>query len=100
MDSVRQNVVTAMPEVSPVEFRRVLGHLPTGVTVLAAFRPDDEPIGMAANSVTSVSLAPPMILLCPAKSSTTWPGIRAAGRFCINVMAEHHEGLCRRFAAR
>ena len=85
-------------EIEPDDFRRVLGHLPTGVTVLTAFGPDG-PVGMAANSVTSVSLAPPLVLVCPAKSSATWPAIRAAGRFCINVMAGHHEATARRFAA-
>jgi flavin reductase (DIM6/NTAB) family NADH-FMN oxidoreductase RutF len=53
---------------------------------------------MAANSVASVSLDPPMILLCPAKSSRSWPGIRDAGRFCVNVMAGHHEEIVRQFA--
>jgi flavin reductase (DIM6/NTAB) family NADH-FMN oxidoreductase RutF len=55
---------------------------------------------MAANSVTSVSLDPPLVLVCAAKSSTTWPGIRASGRFCLNVMAAGHEAICRRFAAK
>jgi flavin reductase (DIM6/NTAB) family NADH-FMN oxidoreductase RutF len=85
--------------VGPDAFRHVLGHLPTGVTIVTAHGPDG-PAGMAANSVTSVSLDPPLILVCPAKSSTTWPSIRAAGRFCVNVMAGHHEDLCRRFARR
>jgi 3-hydroxy-9,10-secoandrosta-1,3,5(10)-triene-9,17-dione monooxygenase reductase component len=79
--------------------RRLLGHLPTGVTVLTA-RTEDEPVGMVANSVTSVSLDPPLMLVCPAKSSTTWPSIRAARGFCINVMAGHHEDVCRRFAVK
>jgi 3-hydroxy-9,10-secoandrosta-1,3,5(10)-triene-9,17-dione monooxygenase reductase component len=78
-------------------FRRVLGHLPTGVTVVTACGTDG-PTGMAANSVTSVSLDPPLILLCPAKSSSTWPAIRAVGRFCVNVMAGQHEALTRQFA--
>jgi 3-hydroxy-9,10-secoandrosta-1,3,5(10)-triene-9,17-dione monooxygenase reductase component len=78
-------------------FRHVLGHLPTGVTVLTAFA-DGAPTGMAANSVTSVSLEPPLILVCPAKTSSTWPAIRAAGCFCVNVMAGHHAELCRQFA--
>jgi flavin reductase (DIM6/NTAB) family NADH-FMN oxidoreductase RutF len=80
-------------------FRHVLGHLPTGVTVVTAHGPDG-PVGMAANSVTSLSLDPPMILLCPARSSSTWPEIRAAGRFCVNVMAGHHEEVTRQFARR
>ncbi|MBN9623835.1 MAG: flavin reductase family protein, partial [Actinobacteria bacterium] len=80
-------------------YREVLAQLATGVSIIAASGPDG-PIGMAANSVTSVSLDPPLVLLCPAKTSTTWPHIRSAGRFCINVMAGHHEELTRRFAAK
>jgi len=76
----------------------VLAHLPTGVTVITAYGADGEPTGMAANSVTSLSLDPPLILFCPARSSTTWPRIRAAGAFCVNVMAGHHEETTRRFA--
>ena len=86
-----------MTKVDPDEFRRVLGHLATGVTVLTAYG-EEGPVGMAANSVASVSLDPPLILFCPAKSSTTWPSLRAAGSFCVNVMAGHHEELTRRFA--
>jgi 3-hydroxy-9,10-secoandrosta-1,3,5(10)-triene-9,17-dione monooxygenase reductase component len=78
-------------------FRQVLGHLPTGVTVITADTRDGR-AGMTANSVTSVSLEPPLILFCPAKSSATWPLIRDAGRFCVNVMASHHQELTRAFA--
>jgi flavin reductase (DIM6/NTAB) family NADH-FMN oxidoreductase RutF len=88
-----------MTRVAADTFRHVLGHLATGVTVVTAHGPDG-PTGMAANSVTSVSLDPPLILVCPAKSSSTWPAMRDAGRFCVNVMAGHHEELCRRFAQR
>jgi 3-hydroxy-9,10-secoandrosta-1,3,5(10)-triene-9,17-dione monooxygenase reductase component len=84
--------------IRPREFRQVLGHLPTGVTVITAHGPDG-PTGMAANSVTSVSLEPPLILFCPAKTSTTWPKLRSAGAFCVNVLARHHEQVTRRFAA-
>ncbi|MBS1889094.1 MAG: flavin reductase family protein [Actinobacteria bacterium] len=85
--------------IDPAHFRQVLAHLPTGVAVIAAHGPDG-PIGMAANSVTSVSLDPPLVLFCPARTSTTWPELRAVGRFCINVMAGHHEEVTRRFAAK
>jgi 3-hydroxy-9,10-secoandrosta-1,3,5(10)-triene-9,17-dione monooxygenase reductase component len=88
-----------MTGVTGDELRRVLGHLPTGVTVITAFGPEG-PIGMAANSVTSVSLDPPLILFCPAKTSQTWPGIREAEGFCINIMAGYHEELSRRFSHR
>jgi 3-hydroxy-9,10-secoandrosta-1,3,5(10)-triene-9,17-dione monooxygenase reductase component len=88
-----------MIEIQPDLFRRVLGHLPTGVTIVTAYG-GEEPVGLAANSVTSVSLVPPMILVCPAKSSTTWPAIRDSGRFCVNVMADGHGPTCRRFATK
>jgi 3-hydroxy-9,10-secoandrosta-1,3,5(10)-triene-9,17-dione monooxygenase reductase component len=84
-------------EIAPEQFRDVLGHLPTGVTVMAALAPHG-PVGMAANSVTSVSLHPPLVLVCPAQASTTWPRIREAGRFCLNVMAREQADLARRFS--
>jgi 3-hydroxy-9,10-secoandrosta-1,3,5(10)-triene-9,17-dione monooxygenase reductase component len=87
-----------MSEVSPDELRRVLGHYATGVCIVAAFD-GDAPVGMAVNSMTSVSLDPPLVLICPAKASTTWPGIRGVGEFCVSVMAGHHEQVSRGFAA-
>jgi 3-hydroxy-9,10-secoandrosta-1,3,5(10)-triene-9,17-dione monooxygenase reductase component len=86
-----------MTEITTERFRHVLGYLPTGVTVVTAYG-QDRPVGMAANSVTSLSLDPPLILVCPAKSSTTWPEIREAGHFCVNIMAGHHERITRQFA--
>ena len=85
--------------IEPDQYRLVLGHLPTGVTVVTA-NGAGGPVGMSANSVTSVSLDPPLILFCPAMTSTTWPPIRDSGRFCINVFAAHHEEMSRRFSAR
>jgi len=87
------------PAIDPQRFREVLGHLPTGVTVVTAHHARG-PVAMSANSVTSVSLEPPLILFCPAKTSSTWPAIRESGRFCVNVFAAHHEEISRRFAAR
>jgi 3-hydroxy-9,10-secoandrosta-1,3,5(10)-triene-9,17-dione monooxygenase reductase component len=85
--------------IDPDRYRLVLGHLPTGVTVVSA-NGVQGPVGMSANSVTSVSLEPPMILFCPAKTSSTWPAIRDSARFCVNVFASHHEETSRRFSAR
>jgi 3-hydroxy-9,10-secoandrosta-1,3,5(10)-triene-9,17-dione monooxygenase reductase component len=87
----------AQVKIDSAHFREVLAHLPTGVTVVTAHGADG-PVGMTANSFTSVSLDPPLVLLCPARSSTTWPEIRAVGSFCVNVMAGHHSEVTRRFA--
>ncbi len=80
-------------------FRDVFGHFATGVTIITAMD-GDEPVGMAANSFTSVSLDPPLVLFCVAHSSSTWPRIQAAGTFAINILGEHHEELSRLFAQR
>lgn len=91
--------MTGPAAIDPADFRRVFAHLPTGVTVITAHGAGG-PLGMAANSVTSVSMDPPLLLFCPSRSSATWPGIRATGAFCVNVMARHHEAITRGFAAR
>ena len=77
----------------------MLGHFVTGVTVITAVH-DGEPAGLAVNSFTSLSLEPPLVAFCAAKSSTTWPSIQAAGRFCVNVLAEDQEDVSRLFATR
>lgn len=75
------------PAHDPAHFRKVLGAFPTGVTVVTAVA-DGRPVGLAIGSFTSVSLDPPLVAFLPAKSSTSWPAIKKAGAFCVNVMAE------------
>ena len=79
------------------EFREVLGHFATGITVVTALD-DGEPVGLAANSFTSVSLDPPLVLFCPAKTSSSWARIERAGRFAVNILDETQEEVCRVFA--
>lgn len=83
--------------VDPGEFRRVLGHFATGVTVVTAY---DEmgPAGFACQSFASLSLDPPLIAFMVARTSTTWPRIAGAGTFCVNVLGAHQGELCRGFA--
>ena len=83
--------------VDGAEMRYVLGHFATGVTVITA-RCDGEPVGMAANSFTSVSLEPPLVLFCAGIESETWPRIREADRFCVNVLGHHQRQLALSFA--
>ncbi len=80
-------------------FRAVLGHFATGVTIVTALD-GDEPVGMACNSFASVSLDPPLVMFCAAKSSTTWPRIQHAGHFAVNVLGEDGEAMCRVFATK
>lgn len=85
--------------VDPSEFRRVLGHFCSGLTIVAASH-GGEPIGMTCQSFTSLSLDPPLVGFSPAKTSTTYPQIRASGGFCINVLADRQEGLALGFSSR
>jgi 3-hydroxy-9,10-secoandrosta-1,3,5(10)-triene-9,17-dione monooxygenase reductase component len=80
-------------------FRTVLGHFATGVTIITAMD-GGEPIGVSANAFSSVSLDPPLVLFCAAKSSSTWPRIERAGRFTVNILNEHQEDVCRVFATK
>ena len=83
--------------VEPSEMRRVLGHFASGVTIVTGLD-EGEPVGFACQSFTSVSLEPPLVLFCPAHTSSTWPRIRKAGSFSVNVLAEDQMDLCLRFA--
>ena len=78
-------------------FREVLGHFATGVTVVTAME-EEGPVGFTCQAFTSLSLDPALIALAPAKSSTSWPKIAAAGAFCVNILASTQEALCRSFA--
>ncbi len=90
---------TDSPVVDPDEFRTILGHFATGVTIVTAMV-DGEPVGMAANAFSSVSLDPPLVLFCAAKSSSTWPRIQRTGSYAVNILGEHQAEVCRNFATR
>jgi flavin reductase (DIM6/NTAB) family NADH-FMN oxidoreductase RutF len=85
--------------VARAQFRRVLGHVPTSVVAVTAMGADGVPHGMTVGSFTSVSLDPPLVGFLPARASTTFPRIRAAGRFCVNVLATDQRDACHAFAA-
>lgn len=86
--------------VDPKEFRRILGHYPTGVCVITAMLADGMPVGFVVGSFTSVSLSPPLVGFFPDRSSTTWPRVKAVGRFCVNVLAAHQGAICAAFASK
>jgi 3-hydroxy-9,10-secoandrosta-1,3,5(10)-triene-9,17-dione monooxygenase reductase component len=83
-------------DLTPQLMRAVLGHFCTGVVVVTAVT--DHPVGFTCQSFTSLSLVPPLISFNPARTSTTWPLIRAAGRFCVNVLAHDQDELSELFA--
>lgn len=79
-------------------FREVLGHFASGVTVVTSMD-QGTPIGFTCQSFTSLSLEPPLVALAPAKTSTSWPRIRQAGVFCVNILAESQQQVSEVFAA-
>jgi 4-nitrophenol 2-monooxygenase / 4-nitrocatechol 4-monooxygenase, reductase component len=85
--------------VDPAQFRQLLGRFATGVTVLTTRDAHGRPIGMTASSVASVSLDPPLLLVCVDHLHDMHPAMRAAPRFVLNVLAADQEALSRRFAA-
>ncbi|MGC4965512.1 flavin reductase family protein [Streptomyces globisporus] len=83
--------------IAPADFRRVLGHFASGVTVVTA-RDADGPTGFACQSFASLSLDPPLVTFMVARTSTTWPRIARAGVFCVNILGAEQGALCRGFA--
>ncbi|MEV6259586.1 flavin reductase family protein [Streptomyces sp. NPDC051784] len=80
-------------------FRDILGRFTTGVVLITAGTAEG-PKGMAVNSFTSVSLDPPLIALCAADTSATWPAIRSTGSFAVTILGDGHAELCRLFSAK
>lgn len=80
-------------------YKDVLSRFVSGVTVVTGLE-GATPVGLTAQSFSSVSLEPPLVLFCPAKTSRAWPAIRRSGRFLVNVLGEEQEHLSRRFASR
>jgi 3-hydroxy-9,10-secoandrosta-1,3,5(10)-triene-9,17-dione monooxygenase reductase component len=78
-------------------FRSVLGRLPTGVVIVTGGDPE-HPSGLVVGSFMSVSLDPPLVAVCPAKTSTSWPALQETGTFCANVLHGDQTELARTFS--
>jgi 3-hydroxy-9,10-secoandrosta-1,3,5(10)-triene-9,17-dione monooxygenase reductase component len=78
-------------------FRDTLSQFCTGVVIATGLH-EGEMAGFAAQSFASLSLDPPLVALCPAKTSTSWPKLKASGHFCVNVLGAHQQEVCDQFA--
>lgn len=96
MGGVEPIVKPVSHEPDPQKFRQVLGHFCTGITVITAID-DGEPVGFSCQAFAALSLDPPLVVFCPARTSTTWTRIAKAKLFTVNVLAEHQRELARRF---
>ena len=86
-----------MTAIDQASFRQVLGHFPTGVTVVAGMDGDD-PVGLAVGSFFSLSLEPALVGFAVDRSSSSWERMAGSGRFCVNILGEDQEDVCRAFA--
>lgn len=89
--------VSDTPAIDPKQFRTVLGHFPTGVTIVSGME-GEHPIGFTIGSFTSVSLDPPLVGFLPQTNSSTWEAMARSGSFCVNVLSRHQADLCWKFA--
>jgi flavin reductase (DIM6/NTAB) family NADH-FMN oxidoreductase RutF len=81
-------------------FRAVLGRFASGVTIVTTQDPDGRDHGMTVSAFSSLSLDPPLVLVCIDHSASIWPVLRHAAHFAINVLASTQEALSRRFSSR
>ncbi|GAB2682361.1 flavin reductase family protein [Kribbella swartbergensis] len=91
-------IITPADKITPAGMRAAMGAFCSGVVVVTALGVDAEPLGFTCQSFVSLSLDPPLISISPARTSSTWPRIRAVGRFAINVLAHDHADLSGQFA--
>jgi len=86
-----------VPEFSERDLRDALGRFATGVTVVTTLTPDG-PLGITANSFSSVSLDPPLVLWSPARRSSRFPAFEAAGHFAVHVLSAGQRHIADHFA--
>lgn len=84
----------------PFAFRRTCARFATGITIATVATPDGVPVGMTANSFTSVSAVPPLVLICVDHRSSILPYFRNSAWFGINVLASNQRELSVRFSQR
>ncbi|MEO7239973.1 MAG: flavin reductase family protein [Sphingomicrobium sp.] len=84
----------------PRTLRAALGCFATGVTVVTCLDGHGQPVGLTCNSFTSVSLDPPLLLVCVAKSAASAPALTTAANFAVNVLQTKQQPASIRFATR
>ena len=85
--------------IEPVRFREALGHFASGITVMTS-QLDGEPIGFTCQSFYSVSISPPLVSFSVKRDSLSYPKIRQAGRFAVNILSGEQAEISDRFARR
>ncbi|HYL99796.1 MAG TPA: flavin reductase family protein [Blastocatellia bacterium] len=82
------------------EFRTALGRFASGVTVITVRTADQQPHGMTVSAFSSLSLEPPLVLVCIDKNASLHPCLKEGDSFAVNILSEEQETVSRRFASR
>lgn len=93
------NTVIEPTVIEPSRFREALGHYASGITVIASLL-DNEPVGFTCQSFYSVSMSPPLVSFSVMASSYSYPKIRRAGRFTVNILSGDQVEISNQFARR
>jgi flavin reductase (DIM6/NTAB) family NADH-FMN oxidoreductase RutF len=82
----------------PKELRRVMGQFATGVTIVTTRDAEGRPYGLTANAFASLSLDPPLVLICIDRKAETFSHFYASRCFVVNVLTDAQQDLSTRFA--
>jgi flavin reductase (DIM6/NTAB) family NADH-FMN oxidoreductase RutF len=91
--------MTSIHQPTPAEFKAVMRHFPTGVTVVTSVR-EGEPRGLTVNSFAGVSADPPMVLICVNREARSYLYISMSHIFCVNLLAGNQRDLAEHFAGK
>jgi flavin reductase (DIM6/NTAB) family NADH-FMN oxidoreductase RutF len=86
--------------IGPDDFRRLLGHFASGVTVVTTRDSQGRPAGLTASAFTSGALNPPLLLVCVAQNAQSYEALQGADRFAVNILGQGQEALSNRFATK
>ncbi|VVE76562.1 flavin reductase family protein [Pandoraea sputorum] len=87
------------PAIEPLRFREALGHYASGITIITSHI-DDEPLGFTCQSFYSVSTTPPLVSFSVMATSASYPRMRQAGRFAVNILSGEQADISNQFARR
>lgn len=96
---VLEELPTVRTDAVDAQLKHAFGRFPSGVSAVCAAI-DGVPVGLAASSFTAVSMDPPLVSVCIQRSSSTWPRLRLRSGIGLSILAEDHEGVCRRLSSR
>lgn len=86
--------------IDAVLYKRVLGSFPSGVTVVTTFDESGQITGFTASAFSAVSMAPPLVLICPSTGSDSYPHLRRNGHFAIHILHEDQQSIAYAFATK